>query len=192
MKSPGVGTAATDTAIRTSSVAGATTLEQAGGIFSGALGRRKPTVTYVWAVLNPASSNVVQTTTPTFAVDVSNPPGVDPDQFAPVIVKLTPAQNTCRIVGASRGKEDTRASAAADWEVYSSFLEERVGANSQKKGEGEYQISPKDPLLPGEHAVVLRPTSKSMKFFGGDVARDQGNGLVFDSVWSFQVSTDAR
>lgn len=188
----GVNTAATDAAIHTSSVAGAMTMEQAGGIFGGALGRRKPAVTYVWAVLNPASTNVLQTTTPTFSVNFPNPPGVDPDQFAPAIVKLTPAQNTCRIVGASRGKEDASASAAADWEVYSSFLEERVQINAQKIGKGDYQITPAAPLLPGEYAVVLRPISKSMKFSGGDVARGQGNGLMFDSAWSFQVSTDAR
>jgi hypothetical protein len=188
----GVNTAATDAAIHTSSAAGAMTMQQAGGIFSGVMGRRKPTVTYVWAILNPASANVLQTTTPTFSVNFSNPPGVNPDQFAPAIVKLTPAQNTCRIVGASRGKEDAGASAAADWEVYSSFLEERVEANARKTAKGEYEISPKAPLLPGEYAVVLRPVSKSLKFSGGDVMRGQGNGLIFDSAWSFSVSADAH
>ena len=186
----GVGTAATDAAMHTSSVAGAMTVEQAGGIFSGAMGRRKPTVTYVWAVLNPASSNVLQTTTPTFSVNFANPPGVDPDQFAPVIVKLTPAQNTCRIVGASRGKEDARASAAADWEVYS--LSKNASERTRKKQGRANTKSRRRILLPGEYAVVLRPISKSMKFSGGDVARGQGNGLMFDSAWSFQISTDAH
>jgi hypothetical protein len=47
-------------------------------------------------------------------------------------------------------------------------------------------------LMPGEYAVVLRPVSKSKRFSGGDVARGQGDGLMFDSAWSFEVSTDAE
>ena len=44
----------------------------------------------------------------------------------------------------------------------------------------------------GEYAVVLRPISKSKKFSGGDVARAQGDGMVFDSVWSFQIPQGAK
>ena len=45
-------------------------------------------------------------------------PGVNPDDFAPQIVMLTPAQNSCRLVGAAQGKEDARSDNAADWEIY--------------------------------------------------------------------------
>ena len=57
-------------------------------------------------------------------------------------------------------------------------------------GPGQYQISSVTPLLPGEYGIVLRPVSKDKKFSGGDVARAQGDGLMFDAAWSFQVSTD--
>ncbi|HEU5403850.1 MAG TPA: hypothetical protein VFU86_21015, partial [Terriglobales bacterium] len=97
-----------------------------------------------------------------------------------------------RIVGATQGKEDAGSSAAADWQIYSKFLEERVAVNAQKTGKGQYQLSPSSALLPGEYAVVLRPVSKSMKFSGGDVARAQGDGLMFDSAWSFQVPNEAH
>jgi len=123
-------------------------------------------------------------------------PGAGPlghlPQAQPTIVKLTPAQNACRIVGATRGKEDAQSGSAADWEVYSSFLEERVAVKAQKSNPGEYQISPASPLFPGEYAVVLRPVSKSKKFSGGDVARAQGDGLMFDAVWCFQIAADAQ
>lgn len=56
---------------------------------------------------------------------------------------------------------------------------------------GLYKISPASSLMPGEYAVVLRPIAKSKKFSGGDVARGQGDGLLFDSVWSFEVAADA-
>jgi hypothetical protein len=112
---------------------------------------------------------------------------VNLDDFEPAIVKLTPAQNTCRIVGATQGKEDARSSPAADWQIYSHFLEERVAVHSEKVKAGQYKLSPDSALMPGEYAVVIRPVSKSKSFSGGDVARAQGEGLMFDAVWTFQV-----
>jgi hypothetical protein len=125
-------------------------------------------------------------------VNFADAPGVNPDEFAPLIVKLTPAQNTCRLVGATRGKQDAGSHDAADWEIYSSFVEDRVAVNLQKSNPGKYQMSPQSALLPGEYAVVLRPISQSQKFSGGDVARGQGAGLMFDSVWTFQISDSAQ
>ena len=76
---------------------------------------------------------------------------------------LTPAQNSCRLVGATQGEEDARSDNAVDWGVYSAFVEDRVLVNLEKVAEGDYNISP-PPLLPGEHAVVLRPVSKAKGF----------------------------
>lgn len=188
----GVGTATNSVASHVKSGTGSSTVQQAGNIFSGIMAHRKPEVTYVWGVPGPASGNILQTVTPSFTVTFAKTPGVNPDDFAPQIVRLTPAQNTCRIVGATRGKEDARSSDASDWQIYSSFLEERVAVNSRRVSPGVYHISPSAALLPGEYAVVLRPVSKSKKFSGGEVARAQGDGLMFDAVWSFQIPDDAQ
>ena len=187
----GINTASYNAATHMNSGVGGSSVQQAGSIFSGIMSHRKPTVTYVWGVPNPASTNVLQTMTPSFSVDFSRTPGVNPDDYEPAIVKLTPAQNTCRIVGATQGKEDASSSPAADWQIYSHFLEERVAVNAKKVGAGKYQVSPDSELMPGEYAVVLRPVSKSKNFSGGDVARAQGDGLMFDAAWSFQVSDAA-
>lgn len=188
----GVNDATWSAASHMSSGAGGSAIEQAGGIFGGMMSRRQPTVTYVWGVPGPASSNVLQTTMPKFSVSFAKAPGVNPNDFAPEIVKLTPAQNTCRLVGATTGKQDVRSHDAADWEIYSSFVEERVAVTLQQTNAGEYEMSPQSALLPGEYAVVLRPISKTEKFSGGDVARGQGPGLMFDTVWTFQVSDNAQ
>ena len=118
--------------------------------------------------------------------------GVTPDDYAPAIVKLTPAQNTCRIIGATQGKADARSSPAADWQIYSNFLEERVNSQIQKLAPGKYKISPASELAAGEYGVVLRPVSKAKNFSGGDVVRGQGDGLMFDAVWTFQISEYAQ
>ncbi|HEY4052357.1 MAG TPA: hypothetical protein VGL74_01350 [Terriglobales bacterium] len=188
----GVNTVAWDTAGHINSPVGGQTVQEAGTIFSGVLGHRTPTVTYVWGVAGPASTNVLQTTKPSFTVDFSRAIGVNPDDYQPAIVKLTPAQNTCRIAGATQGKEDVRSTPAADWQMYSHFLEERVVASVQKLASGKYKIVANSELQPGEYGAVLRPVSKGKKFSGGDVARAQGDGLMFDAIWTFQISEDAQ
>jgi len=188
----GVNTAAYSAASHMNSGIGGSAMQQAGSIFSGMMSHRTPTVTYVWGVPSPASSNVLHSTKPSFTVDFSRAIGINPEDYEPAIVKLTPAQNTCRVVGATQGKEDVRSSPAADWQMYSHFLEERVASTPQKLGPGTYKIAGNSELVPGEYAVVLRPISKDKKFSGGDVARAQGDGLMFDAIWTFQISEDAE
>ncbi|MGH9560492.1 MAG: hypothetical protein ACRD3S_03475, partial [Terracidiphilus sp.] len=71
-------------------------------------------------------------------------------------------------------------------------LEERVPVTAEKQESGRYTVKPASELLPGEYAVAFRPVSKTKKFSGGDVARSQGDGLMFDAVWTFQVSDSAQ
>ncbi|WP_109488485.1 hypothetical protein [Occallatibacter savannae] len=187
----GVSTASWDAATHMNSMVAGSAVQQAGTVFSGMLAHRTPTVTYVWGVPGPASGNVLQTASPSFKVNFSRAPGVNPDDYEPAIVKLTPAQNTCRIVGATQAKADASASAAADWQVYSHYLEERVNTSSQKVASGIYTLFPSQ-MLPGEYGLVLRPISKEKKFSGGEVARAQGDGLIFDAIWTFQIADDAQ
>ena len=188
----GINTATWDAATHMNSGVGGSAVQQAGSIFSGAISHRTPTVTYVWGIPNPASSNVLQTVSPSFLVDISRVIGVNADDYEPTIVKLTPAQNTCRIVGATQGKADVRSSPAADWQIYSHFLEERVPTKAEKLEPGKFKVSPTSELQPGEYAVVLRPVTKEKKFSGGDVGRAQGDGLMFDAAWTFQIAEDAE
>jgi hypothetical protein len=188
----GVSTATYSVASHMGSGIGGSAMQQAGGIFSGVMSHRAPTVTYVWGVPGPNSTNVLQNAKPSFTVDFSRTIAVNADEYEPAIVKLTPAQNTCRIVGATQGKEDVRSTPAADWQMYSHFLEERIASTAQKLGAGNYKILTNSELAPGEYAVVLRPVSKDKKFSGGDVARAQGDGLMFDAVWTFQISEEAQ
>jgi hypothetical protein len=187
----GINTASWDAATHMNSGVAGSTVLGAGSVFSGMMARRTPTVTYVWGVAGPASGNVLQTVSPTFNVDFSRTPGVNPEDYEPAIVKLTPAQNSCRIVGATQAKADASATAAADWQVYSHYLEERVPITPQKLGTGTYKIATSQ-LLPGQYGLVLRPLSKTKKFSGGDVARAQGDGLMFDAIWTFQIADSAQ
>ena len=57
----------------------------------------------------------------------------------------------------------------------------------KKISAGVFEISAATALEAGEYAIVLRPVSKTMKFSGADVTRNQGNGKVINSVWTFAV-----
>ncbi len=171
-----------------SRTAGAALGSGAGAALSGVFGQRKPQMTYVWAIQGPASSTIAPTDAPEISVDFSSTPGVNPDDFEPAIVILTPSQNTWRLIGATQGKEGAATNSAVDWQIYSKFLEDRIKVKSEKLAPGKYKISPVTPLLAGEYAVVLRPVDKGKKFSGSDVARGRGDGMLFNSAWTFQVT----
>jgi hypothetical protein len=162
-------------------------LQEGGGVLSALMSKRRSTVTYVWALPAPNSSTIVQSNTPAFEVNFADVPGIIAEDYEPAIVKLTRTQNNWRLVGATQGNADALAGTDVAWQMYSSFVEDRVPAQTKKIAAGHVQISPAQPLAAGEYGVVLRPFSKFAKFSGGDVARNQGAGLLFNTVWSFTV-----
>jgi hypothetical protein len=155
-------------------------------VMSGLMGRRKPTVTYVWALAGPSAGRTLGSS-PTFDVTFTGIPGINEEEYEPAIVKLTSTSNNWRLVGASQGKADAMQDSSANWEVYSSYVEEKVPVSANKLAAGHVQISPASPLAAGQYGVVLRPRNKSKRFAGADVANNQGEGLVFNSVFSFAV-----
>jgi hypothetical protein len=145
-------------------------------------------ITYVWALPGGTSSVNPGGNAQTFEVNYGGVPGVNVDQFEPVIVKLSPTpQSTYRLVGATEAAQTAEQSTQQDWPIYSSFIEDRVASKIEKLGPGHAQITPSAAMNPGEYAVAFRPVDKSKKFAGEDVGRNQGEGLLFNYAWSFSV-----
>jgi hypothetical protein len=188
----GVNASAWEAASHVSSPAGYIAAGSAGGLMAGAMRRHQSSgVTYVWGIPGAPSTTISSTTSPAFMVNVAAVPGVNPDDYEPAIIKLTPSGNSVRLLGATQGKENAHSNPVADWQVYSNFIEDRVAIEKQELGKGQFRISPASPLLPGEYGVVLRPVSKSKQFSGADIMRGQGDGMIFDAAWSFQVPAGA-
>ena len=120
-------------------------------------------------------------------MNFANIHGVSAEEFEPVLVKLTPSNNNFRLVGATQAKQDVFESSAMDWEVYSSFVEERVSTQPKRIASGQYQLQLSAALQPGEYGVVLRPLNKSKKFSASSVSQNGRDGLAFNSVWAFGV-----
>ena len=180
-------TAAQEAAYRSGSYTGASAIGAAGGVMGGLMGHRKPTVTDVWALPGQKSDLVLDSNQPSFEIHFANIPGVVADEYEPALVKLAPSPNNFRLVGATQAKQDVLESSTMDWEIYSSFMEERVGAQATKVSSGEYKLQAAAALPAGEYGVVLRPLNKSKKFSGSSVAQNSGEGLLFNSVWAFAV-----
>jgi len=180
-------TAAQEAAYRSGSYTGASAIGAAGGVMGGLMSHRKPTVTDVWALPGQKSDLVLDSNQPSFEVHFANIPGVVADEYEPALVKLAPSPNNFRLVGATQAKQDVLESSTMDWEIYSSFMEERVGAQATKVSSGEYKLQAAAALPAGEYGVVLRPLNKSKKFSGSSVAQNSGEGLLFNSVWAFAV-----
>jgi hypothetical protein len=181
----GVQQVAWSAAASSGSYAGASAIGAAGNVMGGIMGKRKPTLTYVWALPSPKSATVAPSNTPSFDINYAGIPGVNADEFEPAIVKLVSTQNNWRLVGANEAKQDT--AQGMNWEVYSSFVEQRVPAQVQKSESGKAHVSPSAALAGGEYGIVLRPVNKSKKFSGSDISQNQGEGVLFNSVWSFSV-----
>ena len=186
-----VGTQVAQQAVTNSGSAMAlTALNPGAAIVSGLLAHRakQTKVTYVWALNGGSSAANVGGNTPTFEVNYAGLPGVNPDQFEPVIVKLslTP-QSNLRLVGATAAATTAEQSTQQDWPIYSSFVEDRVNAKVDKLAPGHAKLTPAAAMGPGEYAVALRPVDKSHKFSGEEVAKNQAEGLLFNYAWAFSV-----
>jgi hypothetical protein len=156
----------------------------AGKLFSS---HHKPSITDVWAIGGQKSQTVIHGNQLAFEVHYDGIAGVNADEYEPVLLKLESTPNNFRLVGATEAKQDALQTSAADWGMYSSFVEERVEAQATKVALGSYKLQPSAALAAGEYAVVLRPVNKDKKFSGSTVAQNTGDGLMFNSVWSFEV-----
>jgi hypothetical protein len=186
-----VGTQAAQMALmKSGSMMGNSVVSSGSSVLSNILSHRpkQTKVTYVWALSGGSSPANPGGNPPTFEVNYAGIPGVNADQFEPVIVKLadTPQANY-RLVGATEAATTAEQSAQQDWPIYSSFTEDRIASKVQKLGSGHAQITPSTSLGAGEYAIALRPVDKSKKFSGEDVGKNQGEGLLFNYAWPFSV-----
>ena len=176
--------------LKSGSATGSGAVGASTNILSGVFAHRakQAKTTYVWALNGGSSPAALAANAATFEVNYAGVPGVKPDQFEPVIVKLSPTpQANFRLVGATEAATNAEQSTQQDWPIYSSFVEDRVAAKVEKLGPGRARVTPSAALPAGEYAVALRPVDRAHKFSGEEVGKNQGEGLLFNYAWSFSV-----
>ena len=173
----------------------ASTMMMANPMLSGAMmagnlfaAHHKTTVTDVWALAGSKSETVIHAVQPSFEVRYDNIPGINADEYEPVLLKLESTPNNFRLVGATEAKQDALQTSTTDWGMYSSFVEERIAGQATKIAPGHYQLLAESALPPGEYGVALRPLKKDKKFSGISDSQNSGDWLLFNSLWSFEVA----
>jgi hypothetical protein len=172
----------------------ASTMMMANPMLSGAMmagnlfaAHHKTTVTDVWALAGSKSETAIHNDQPSFEVRYDNIPGINADEYEPVLLKLESTPNNFRLVGATEAKEALQAS-ITDWGMYSSFVEDRLAAQATKIAPGHYQLLAGSALPPGEYGVALRPLKRDKKFSSTSGNQNSGDWLLFNSLWSFEVA----
>jgi hypothetical protein len=144
-----------------------------------------PTMTYAWGLPGVHSERVLKDLPPSFEFSYNDIPGIDPDAYEPVLLKLVLTKDNYRLIGATRQKLG-RGSAmamgggavAGEW-----VAEDRLHAQVRKNGRGECLLEVKQALEAGEYGIALRPVK-------GYKARPSGFGnaeQLTPMVWDFSV-----
>jgi hypothetical protein len=144
-----------------------------------------PKVTYVWALPGQQSRFVVSTLKPRFEMSFGDLLGIDPDAYEPQLVKLVNSKDNWRLVGATK-----TAMGQMSTEAYEKVTEARIKVEYQLLGRGQMQLEPKQPLEPGEYAIVLRaihPGKRAAGSLGGGAETS-----IFFSVWDFSVNSTGK
>ncbi len=143
-----------------------------------------PSTTYVWGLPGRKSSREFSNLTPMFQLNYGDIPGVDPDAFEPVIIKLFQTKDNYRLVGATQMKMSTKTMMSGGGPENGKWIsEERWPTRVDKEERGFYILHVDQPFEPGEYAVVLRP----VKGYKATPSGFGGGAQVFYSVWDFSV-----
>ena len=155
------------------------------GDLAGRAGGAAP-VTFVWVADDAAAQRIVTDRRPSFLAVFKDLPGLNPEDLAPVLVRLTPAASGVRLIAALRGRADQASRTDPDWDVVRDLKQDIVRTDLQRLDRGDMRITPTADLPPGEYAVVLRLASKR-KVAGSAVLGTDGEGRVFAVAWDFAV-----
>lgn len=150
-------------------------MPQMGGGSRGQL----PRVAYTWALPGRTSQSVIPTRAPSFEIEFSDIPGIDPDGYEPIIVKLIQTKDNWRLVETSKDKFDKHGN-----DTRSTKTEGQIPVKVTSLGRGHLQVAPGTELAPGEYGLVLHPRKDQKEFAGVSTPNVEA---LFTSVWDFSV-----
>lgn len=143
-----------------------------------------PTYTYIYGLAGPNATTVVPQGALSLRVHYSDVPGADPDQFQPVLIRVSRTNTNWRIIGAQKTKRNNFHRADR---VDFIFLEDSVPAQLTRIGRGLFDVRPNSSLPAGEYAVVIRPISGKYKISPQSIMQHAGEGVLIGMAWDFSV-----
>ena len=144
-------------------------------------------VTWVWVVGAPAPAMAVTARRPSFYVTYSEVAGINPDEWAPVLVRIVPVGSGWRFVSALAGPPGAASRTEADWAVKRGLVHFEIRGAIAGVTRGTVRLTPAAPLDPGDYAIVIRPVYVQRSYSGAEVLGGDGAGIAFRSAWPFTV-----
>jgi len=117
-------------------------------------GMALPNVARRWALPGRNSVFLVASTAPKFEIEFDNIPGVDPDTYEPVLLKLVQTKDNWRLVSTSRDKFDKHGNDTRSDKIKP---EDKVLLAVTTLGRGHLIVSPAAGLPAGEYACCCTP-----------------------------------
>jgi hypothetical protein len=143
-------------------------------------------VTWVWVTAALASPPVVPARRPSFFVSYGEVTGLDSNEWAPAVVRLSAAADW-RVVSALPGHGLARTLSARTWEVRRGLMQLDAAGSVIGLAQGIVRVTLNAPLAPGEYALVIRPAFLQRRYAGRDILGDHGPGVAFGAAWVFQI-----
>ncbi|HUQ53053.1 MAG TPA: hypothetical protein VM692_12585 [Gammaproteobacteria bacterium] len=154
----------------------------------GSLFRPEEQRTAVWALAATSSTRVLDFD-PVFEMDFAHIPGVDPDRYQPTIVQLVATNDNYRLVAAAE-TDGSNTGALPSGPI----IEESVATEATRLGRGQYRVTPRAALPPGEYALVLRPIAESKRARRREAEASLGELLggstsqILYLTWEFSIA----
>ena len=146
-------------------------------------GMGMPNVGRTWALPGRSSAFAIQSESPKFEIEFGDIPGVDPDGYEPVLLKLTPTKDNWRLVSTSKDKFDKHGNDTRSDKIKP---EDKVALTLNSLGRGHIIVAPAAELTAGEYGLILHP-KKSEKEYAG--VTNANADAIFYSVWDFSLNT---
>ena len=145
-------------------------------------GMGMPKVGRTWALPGRNSAFTIRNSSPKFEVEFGDIPGVDPDGYEPVLLKLIQTKDNWRLVSTSKDKFDSHGNDTRSDKVK---MEDKVAVNVTSLGRGHIVVAPAGELATGEYGLILHP-KKSQKEYAG--VTNINADAIFYSVWDFSLN----
>jgi hypothetical protein len=147
----------------------------------GGRGPATPNVARNWALPGRNSQFTIQSATPKFELEFGSLPGVDPDAYEPVLLKLVQTKDNWRMVSTSRDKFDKHGNDTRSDKIKP---ENKVLIAVNMLGRGHLIVTPATDLAPGEYGLLLHPKKAEKEYAG---VTDANADAIFYSVWDFSL-----
>ncbi len=146
-------------------------------------GMGMPNVGRSWALPGRNSALTVRNPTPKFEVEFGEIPGVDPDSYEPILLKLVQTKDNWRLVSTSKDKFDKHGNDTRSDKIKA---EDKIALATNSLGRGHIIVAPAAELPPGEYGLILHPKKAEKEYAG---VTNTNADAIFYSVWDFSVNT---